>query len=113
MLFMAVLLGAFGAHGLEKMVEAAKLKTFETGVRYHFYHGFGLILIGLLGQVFKIEIKKVFILFLLGIILFSFNCYLYVIFQLKIFAMIVPVGGTCFLLGWANLVLKLVKTKEA
>jgi uncharacterized membrane protein YgdD (TMEM256/DUF423 family) len=100
LLGLAVLLGAFGAHGLKNLVTPEKLVTFETGVRYHF----GIVLIGMLHQFFPlIKIKISFILFLIGIVLFSFNCYLYVITGLKVFALIVPVGGTAFLIGWFQL----------
>ena len=53
MLALAVLIGAFGAHGLKNIVAADKLVTFETGVRYHFYHGFGLVLLGIIQQMFS------------------------------------------------------------
>lgn len=112
-LFLAVLFGAFGAHALEKMFDATKLKTFETGIRYQFYHSFGLIIVGILGHLYKINITKIMILFSLGILLFSFNCYLYILFANKVFAMIVPVGGTCFLIGWLNLFVRLFQIKEA
>ena len=41
LLALGVLIGAFGAHGLKNIVEPEKLVTFETGVRYHFYHALG------------------------------------------------------------------------
>src|SRR5690606_24616494 len=98
---LAVLIGAFGAHGLEKMVSPEKLATFETGVRYHFYHGFGLMLIGVLQQMFPTQrFQATHWCFFVGILLFSFNCYFYVLTEIKTFAMIVPVGGTMFIIGW-------------
>lgn len=101
LLGLAVLIGAFGAHGLKAMVTAEKLVTFETGVRYHFYHGFGLVLLGLFSQFFPQErLGVTFMAFIAGIFIFSFNCYLYVLTDMKIFAMIVPVGGLLFVLGW-------------
>lgn len=101
LLALAVLIGAFGAHGLKNMVEPEKLVTFETGVRYHFYHGFGLMLLGFTQQLFPdTRLKGSYWAFTIGILLFSFNCYFYVLSGLKIFAMIVPVGGVLFVLGW-------------
>ena len=73
-LALAVLIGAFGAHGLKKVVAAPLLETFETGVRYHFYHGFGLILAGLAAQVLGMNLKVTYASFVVGILLFSFNC---------------------------------------
>ena len=58
-LFVAVAIGAFGAHGLKKIVEPKMLETFETGVRYHFYHSFGLISLGLIAANFSIRPKPI------------------------------------------------------
>ena len=100
-LAVAVLIGAFGAHGLKNIVTAEKLITFETGVRYHFYHGFGLIMLAMAQQLFpEIKLKGSFYCFIAGILLFSFNCYFYVLSGMKIFAMIVPIGGLLFVIGW-------------
>lgn len=111
-LLLAVLIGAFGAHGLKNMVEADKLVTFETGVRYHFYHGFALIFLGLIQQIFQpIKLNFSFWSFLIGILLFSFNCYLYALTSMKVFAMIVPVGGVLFLLGWIIMMVKIIKLR--
>jgi uncharacterized membrane protein YgdD (TMEM256/DUF423 family) len=101
-LALAVLLGAFGAHGLKNFVTPDKLATFETGVRYHFYHGFGLLFLALAQQLFtNLRLNISFNSFLIGILLFSFNCYFYSLSGLKIFAMIVPLGGVLFIIGWA------------
>lgn len=101
LLSLAVLIGAFGAHGLKSMVDADKLVTFETGVRYHFYHAFGVLFVGVFQQLFQtIKLNVSFFAFVVGILLFSFNCYLYVVTGMKAFAMIVPVGGLMFVLGW-------------
>lgn len=100
-LAIAVLIGAFGAHGLKNIVSPEKLVTFETGVRYHFFHGFGLVLVAFAQQLFpEIKLHTAFYAFLVGILLFSFNCYFYVLSGLKIFAMMVPVGGLLFTAGW-------------
>lgn len=112
LLALAVLIGAFGAHGLKNMVEPEKLVTFETGVRYHFYHAFGLMIVGILQQQFEsLRLNVSVYSFLVGILLFSFNCYLYVVTGMKVFAMIVPVGGLLFVLGWIVLLVKLLKLR--
>ncbi len=113
LLALAVLIGAFGAHGLKNLVEAEKLATFETGVRYHFYHGFGLILLGLFAQLFpNVKAQLSHWAFVVGILLFSFNCYFYVLSGMKVFAMIVPVGGLLFVLGWGAFALAIHKSKN-
>ena len=112
LLALAVLIGAFGAHGLKNLVEPEKLVTFETGVRYHFYHAFGILILGVLQQLFQnVRLNLSLYSFFVGILLFSFNCYLYVITGIKTFAMIVPVGGLLFVLGWIVLSVKMLKLR--
>lgn len=112
LLALGVLIGAFGAHGLKAIVTADKLVTFETGVRYHFYHALGLVLLGLIQQQFQnLRLNVSVYSFLVGILLFSFNCYFYVLSDVKTFAMIVPVGGVMFVVGWMVLGVKLLKLK--
>ena len=111
-LFLAVGLGAFGAHGLEKMLTVKALATYKTGVTYQFYHGFGLMLVGILQLQLGLDLSKSAYLFFAGIILFCFNCYLYSITQVKVLAMIIPLGGTCFLLGWGRLAIKIFKVRK-
>lgn len=110
LLALAVMIGAFGAHGLEKMVEASKLATFETGVRYHFYHSFAIFFTSLIALV-KPEFKTrgPITLFSIGILLFSFGCYAYVVTGIKSIAMIVPFGGVSFIAGWIMLAVKAKK----
>jgi len=111
-LALAVAIGAFGAHGLKNLVDPEKLVTFETGVRYHFYHGFALLMVGILQQLFPgIKLNGVFYSFLVGTLLFSFNCYIYVLTNIKTFAMIVPVGGLLFIVGWVLLGIKILKLR--
>lgn len=112
LLALGVLVGAFGAHGIKNFVSEDKLATFETGVRYHFYHAFALMMIGVIQQIFQeLSLKASHWAFFIGILLFSFNCYFYVLTGMKAFAMIVPVGGTLFILGWITLTLKLLKLR--
>ena len=102
LLALAVMIGAFGAHGLKNMVTPEKLVTFETGVRYHFYHAFGLVLLGLFQLHSSAKLTVSHFAFIAGILLFSFNCYFYVLSDMKMFAMIVPIGGVMFIIGWVN-----------
>ena len=108
-LFLAVGLGAFGAHGLEKVLTPKSLETFKTGVTYQFYHGLGLLGLGIIQTNININLSSIAYLFFAGIILFCFNCYLYSITQIKFLAMIVPFGGVSFLTGWALLARKIYK----
>jgi uncharacterized membrane protein YgdD (TMEM256/DUF423 family) len=111
-LALAVFIGAFGAHGLKNIVTADKLVTFETGVRYQFYHGFALLMVALTQQQLPmIKLQGSFYCFLIGILLFSFNCYFYVLSDLKVFAMIIPVGGLLFMMGWLIFFWKALKLR--
>ena len=117
-LFLAVGLGAFGAHGLEKTLSEKAITTFKTGVTYQFYHGFALLLVGVLQAFSKIShfesspyLKRSGLCFAGGVLLFSFNCYLYALTTVKTFAMIVPLGGLSFLLGWLFLIFAFIKRK--
>lgn len=112
LLALAVLIGAFGAHGLKAMVTPEKLVTFETGVRYHFYHAFGIMILGLIEQeIPTVKLHGSAWAFLVGILLFSCNCYFYVLTDMKLFAMIVPIGGLLFVLGWIMLAVRLVSVR--
>lgn len=111
-LALGVLIGAFGAHGIKSIVTPEKLLTFETGVRYQFYHAIGLFMLGLFSAQFpneKVQVPTY--AFLVGILLFSFNCYLYALTDIKTFAMIVPVGGVLFVVGWVSIFLKILKLR--
>ena len=108
-LFLAVAFGAFGAHGLENQLSLKAIQTYKTGVTYQFYHGFALLFIGLLENLKEVLLKKAGVFFVIGILLFSFNCYLYALTQNKVFAMIVPLGGVSFLCGWGILIFTFLK----
>ena len=104
LLALGVIIGAFGAHGLEKMVEPSKLATFETGVRYHFYHAFAILLTSIIALIKpQMNMAKPILFFSIGILLFSFGCYSYVVTGIKPIAMIVPFGGVSFIVGWIML----------
>lgn len=101
---LAVMLGAFGAHGLEKILEPRMLQRFHTGVEYQFYHALALVLISILNiQINNSYIRFSGYAFLLGIVLFSGSLYAYVLTGLKAFVVLTPVGGASFIAGWALL----------
>ena len=118
-LFLAVALGAFGAHGLTKLLSGKAMATFKTGVTYHFYHGFALLIVGLCqsqkelsGVTPNPNLKRAGCCFTAGILLFSFNCYFYALTKVKVLAMIVPIGGFAFLFGWLFLLITFYKRKS-
>ena len=99
---LAVLLGAFGAHGLKGRLTEAMLQVYQTGVQYHYYHSLGLILIGLVA--FRITdsraLKWAAWLMLAGIILFSGSLYLLALTNVHWLGFITPFGGTAFIIAW-------------
>ncbi len=107
----AVAAGAFGAHGLKKLVEPQYLDTFKTGAQYQFYHALAIGFASLISQfVDNVWIKRANQAFLIGIILFSGSLYILVASKVvstegvSWFGAITPLGGIFFLLGWLSLV---------
>jgi uncharacterized membrane protein YgdD (TMEM256/DUF423 family) len=114
----AVALGAFGAHGLKKIVLPETVQTFQTGVQYQMYHCLALLLTGLLYEkCYQKFARLAGIFFLLGIILFSGSLYLLTYFNatetvgLEKIGLVTPVGGVSFIAGWLFLFLAAIKTK--
>ena len=107
--FTAVAIGAFGAHGLREKLSAEMLEVYKAGVLYQFIHTIILLLLSLTNFI-KGKITSIFL--LAGIILFSFSLYLYSTSGLRFFAMITPVGGVCFLIGWLWLIVEVIRRKE-
>lgn len=111
---LAVILGAFGAHGLEKLVDADRINSFTTGVRYQMYHAIVCILLGTIGVISETAKKRIFYFFVVGIILFSGSIYLLVIDEvlgvsLSSIGFVTPLGGLLLILGWIFFVFSLRK----
>lgn len=112
-MFLGVLLGAFGAHALQKYVDGQILQIWETGVRYQLVHAAAFLALAALAQTTEMNLQLPRRVLVLGVILFSFNCYCYTVTGLKFFAMIIPVGGTLLLIGWMMLLgIVFFKTKS-
>ncbi|MDG2487004.1 MAG: DUF423 domain-containing protein [Roseibacillus sp.] len=102
LVFLGVALGAFGAHGLEAILEENKrVETWNTAVLYHLIHGMGLLFVSL----FRVPPRGVWICFTLGILIFSGSLYVLALTNFTKLGMITPVGGLAFLLGWLTLFL--------
>ena len=105
--FVAVALGAFGAHALRGRVPADLLDVFETGVRYEMYHALALLAVGLVLARFSTAggtwLTGAGWLFLAGTVLFSGSLYLLALSGVRVLGAITPIGGFAFLLGWAAL----------
>jgi uncharacterized membrane protein YgdD (TMEM256/DUF423 family) len=100
--FLAVGLGAFGAHSLKPTLEAHHMvSVWEKAVLYHFLHALALLALALHG----IGLRAPTWLLLTGIFLFSGSLYLLALTNIRWLGAITPLGGVCFLAGWAWLVL--------
>ncbi len=105
-------LGAFGAHGLKDKISAASQVTYLTGVRYQFYMSLGLLLLALIQDLKKIDLNKHLFAIVIGIIIFSFNCYILALTGIKILGMVIPIGGTILIIAWFLVSLKMLKLKN-
>ena len=100
--FLAVALGAFGAHGLEGKITEKYLKTWNTGVTYQMFHAMGLFVIAFLTaklpqtSLLTVAGWSMFI----GIILFSGSLYVLSTSGIKVLGAITPLGGVAFLVAW-------------
>jgi uncharacterized membrane protein YgdD (TMEM256/DUF423 family) len=103
--FAGVALGAFGAHGLKNRLSVDMLAIFETGVRYHMYHTFAVLIVALaLGHFGNARLLSVSgWLFVGGIVIFSGSLYALALTGVTTLGAITPIGGLLFLAGWACL----------
>lgn len=107
---LGVLLGAFGAHALKKVLSPEMLAVYKTGVEYQFYHALGLLLIGLIGyQINSKWLRRAGLLLISGIVLFSGSLYALSISGIKTLGIITPFGGLSFVAGWICLAIVLYK----
>lgn len=107
-----VMIGAFGAHALKNLLETSgRMETFETAVKYQFYHALALILLGLL--IAKNEqnyYQYSGYSFLIGTFIFSGSLYILCLSGITKFGMITPIGGVLMIAGWIFMLIGILKT---
>ena len=108
--FLAVFFGAFGSHVLKASLGEKFISVFQTANQYHFWHTLALLAVALV----RIDRPQKFFTaacwaYLAGLLLFSGNLYLYAVYQQRIFAMLAPLGGAAYMLGWLFLTLGAVR----
>jgi len=113
---LAVILGAFGAHGLKELLSPAQLDTWHTAVQYHFYHTLALLFLATFSRFRSRSINAASWFFTFGILFFSGSLYLLsardlLSFQLSFLGPVTPIGGALFILGWMSLLVAAVKNK--
>jgi uncharacterized membrane protein YgdD (TMEM256/DUF423 family) len=112
----AIILGAFGAHALKAVLNENQLVSFETGVRYQFYHALFLLFVGTT-VLLTDKIKKIILtLVVIGVLFFSGSIYLLATNDLtsvdfKVIGPITPIGGLLLIGAWATLFLNILKQK--
>ncbi|MDQ6759391.1 MAG: DUF423 domain-containing protein [Acidobacteriota bacterium] len=114
-LCLAVVLGAFGAHGLRERLDAYSMGVYERAVFYHFIHGLGLLLTPLLVQAGLLPAKtgnRVAWLLLIGIVLFSGSLYVLAISGARVLGAVTPLGGLAFIVGWGLLAAGLFRARK-
>ncbi|MGB1324341.1 MAG: DUF423 domain-containing protein [Flavobacteriaceae bacterium] len=113
---LAVVLGAFAAHGLRDALVTTSLESFQTGVRYQMYHAFFLFVVGLLPQLTLAQKSRLFWLTIIGVVLFSGSIYLLSSNTLTpidfgFLGPITPIGGLFLISAWVVLFYHLLKNK--
>jgi uncharacterized membrane protein YgdD (TMEM256/DUF423 family) len=114
---LAVILGAFGAHSLKKILSPEQLDVWHTAVQYHFYHTFALLFLSTFARFKNKIINFSAYCFSIGIFLFSGSLYLMalknilVVGSANVLGPITPIGGLFFILGWLSLFLAAVRDK--
>ena len=101
---LAVVLGAFGAHGLRAYADVAGIEAFKTGAHYHLIHAVAMLcLCGMTDRVGERAIRQVLVLFAIGVLLFSGSLYLLAVVSLGPLGIVTPIGGLFFIAGWFRL----------
>ena len=112
----AIILGAFGAHALKKILSIEALSSFETGVKYQMYHALFLILIATVKELSEKAKNTIYNLVVLGVVFFSGSIYLLTTSSLtgidfKPFGFITPIGGVFLIFAWIILLISLIFKK--
>jgi len=107
----AIALGAFGAHGLKKVLAPEMLAVYKTGVEYQFYNSLGLF-IAIFIYMLRPYSKKILIaiyLLIAGTLIFSISLYLLTILNIPTIGVITPIGGTLQIIAWLVLAYGLIR----
>jgi len=114
---LAIILGAFGAHALKKVLSIAELTTFETGVKYQMYNALFLLFIGMTNELSPKTKKSIYYLVVFGVLFFSGSIYLLATnnlttFDFKTIGFVTPIGGLLLILAWGVLFINLANKKS-
>jgi uncharacterized membrane protein YgdD (TMEM256/DUF423 family) len=110
LLALAVILGAFGAHGLQNRLDDYSRGVYEKAVLYHFLHAMGILVVAVLGRTGTFPeagVDTVCWFLFAGILLFSGSLYLLAVTGTRALGMVTPFGGLAFIIGWLLLAWRL------
>lgn len=112
--FIAIILGAFGAHALKSKLSIDEMNSFNTAVRYQMYHVIVLLFVNMFTGFSKIQKNKLSYLFFIGILFFSGSIYLIQLTSItaKPIWFITPLGGLFFIFGWLLMTLLFYKNNK-
>jgi uncharacterized membrane protein YgdD (TMEM256/DUF423 family) len=116
MLALGVILGAFGAHGLQDRLDAYSMTVYEKAVFYHFVHALGLLVVSLLVRMRLISASAgswACWLLLAGIVLFSGSLYVLAVSGVRTFGAVTPFGGASFIAAWIVLAVCALKSRPS
>lgn len=104
--FLAVALGAFGAHALEDVLTSYGEGIWDTAVQYQMFHAAGLLVVGILGYIVgaKKALKVATWCMNLGIVFFSGSLFALALTDIKPLGAITPIGGVLFLTAWISII---------
>ena len=113
----AIILGAFGAHALKKVLDVDQLATFETGVKYQMYHALFLLFVGTSQLVSEKAKKGILYLVSIGVLFFSGSIYLLAANGLlgvdfRVIGFVTPIGGFLLIMAWFWLFFDFFKKKS-
>ena len=113
----AIILGAFGAHGLKSLISSESIQIFETGVRYQMYHALFLLFIGGFSSISEKTKRVIFYLVLIGVLCFSGSIYGLATndltsFDFKALGLVTPIGGLLLIIAWLILLISFLKIES-
>ena len=110
---LAVLLGAFGAHGLKAKLAPEMMAVYQTAVQYHMWHALGLAIIALTLSQWPQQrgLRWAAWLMVLGVVLFSGSLYALALTEIKMLGAITPFGGLAFIIAWIMFAAAMWKSK--
>ena len=110
----AVILGAVGAHSLKEVLSESQLSSFQTGIKYQFFHGLAILILSFNMNYFTKRLSSIIKIMSAGVILFSFSIYLLNIqdligFSMSYLGLITPIGGLLLITSWIGLFFSIKK----